>query len=125
MYLVWIFYGREILSFCRRQDPIEVMNTYLNFLFSHGVHVIAIFLQTLPVIELESLLHLSRLKSRIISSYWFDLLFSDDDNSNFMFFYGFFPELFNHHMAHQDAVFGIGSITMTSWNTALVYASWF
>jgi len=103
-----IFLAANYWSFCRRPRSIEGhLNTLLDFFFLIWSSCIAIFLTgLLPVIRTGNLLSSPDWKSRISSMLLVrSFISADDDNSNFIVFTAFFPELFNHQHGTSGKLF--------------------
>jgi hypothetical protein len=66
VFMAGLFLGRIIDEFAEGQDPIAFLNSFLIYFFL-GEFMYRYFVQKLPVVELESLLHLPIGKKKIVS----------------------------------------------------------
>ncbi|WP_075349800.1 DUF5687 family protein [Algoriphagus marinus] len=118
-----IFLPRIIDTLAEGQDPIVVLNSYLIFFFL-GEFMYRYFLQTLPVIELESLLHLPIGKGRIISMLLIRSFISALSVIAILLFLPSAFQIIAPEYGNSGAVFWIGSIVFTSW-TLHWFMLWF
>jgi hypothetical protein len=113
-----IFLPRIIDTLAEGQDPIVVLNSYLIFFFL-GEFMYRYFLQTLPVIELESLLHLPIGKARIISMLLIRSFISALSVIAILLFSPSAFQIIAPEYGNSGAVFWIGSIVLTSWDSRM------
>jgi hypothetical protein len=118
-----IFLPRIIGALAEGQDPIVVLNSYLIYFFL-GEFMYRYFLQTLPVIELESLLHLPIGKGRIISMLLIRSFISALSVIAILLFLPSAFQIIAPEYGTSGAVFWIGSIVLTSW-TMHWFMLWF
>jgi hypothetical protein len=110
-----IFLPRIIGTLAEGQDPIVVLNSYLVFFFL-GEFMYRYFLQTLPVIELESLLHLPIGKGKIISMLLIRSFISALSVIAILLFLPSAFQIIAPKYGTSGAVFWTGSIVLTSWS---------
>ncbi len=118
-----IFLPRIIELLAEGQDPIVVLNSYLIFFFL-AEFMYRYFLQTLPVIELESLLHLPIGKGRIISMLLIRSFISAMTLIPILLFLPSAFQIIAPEYGTTGAIFWIGSIAFTSW-TLHWFMLWF
>ncbi len=110
-----IFLPRIIALLAEGQDPIEVLNSYLIFFFLTEF-MYRYFLQTLPVIELESLLHLPIGKGRIISMLLIRSFISAMSLIPILLFIPSAFQIIAPIYGNSGAIFWASSIAFTSWS---------
>ena len=110
-----IFLPEIIDNFAAGQDPIVVLNSYLIYFFL-GEFMYRYFLQTLPVIELESLLHLPIGKAKIITMLLVRSFISALSVIAILLFLPSAVQLVAPEYGTRGAIFWIGSIVLTSWS---------
>ncbi|WBL43521.1 DUF5687 family protein [Algoriphagus halophytocola] len=109
-----LFLGRIVSELAEGQDPIEVVNSSLIFFFLVEF-MYRYFLQTLPVIELESLLHLPIGKRKIIHMLLVRSFISPLNIIAVLLFTPFgFLEV-GAQFGTANALFWIGNIVLISW----------
>jgi len=112
-----------IEHFADGKDPLEVLNSYLIFFFL-GEFMYRYFVQTLPVIELESLLHLPIGKKRIIHMLMIRSFISPLSIIALLLFLPFGVQVVLEKHTWMGLVTWLGSILMTSW-TIHWFMLWF
>jgi len=118
-----IFLPRIIDALAEGQDPIEVLNSYLIYFFLVEF-MYRYFLQKLPVLDLESLLHLPIGKRRIISILLLRSFISAMSIIPILLFLPSAFQIIAPEYGSSGAVFWIGSIVFTSW-TLHWFMLWF
>jgi hypothetical protein len=102
----------EILA--PNQDPIVVLNSYLIYFFLLEF-MYRYFLQKLPIVDLESLLHLPLGKAKIMHSLLLRTFFSPITIIALLLFLPFSLEVIASQYNSASAFFWLGSILLTSW----------
>ena len=118
-----IFLPRIIDALAEGQDPIEVLNSYLIYFFLVEF-MYRYFLQKLPVLDLESLLHLPIGKRRIISILLLRSFISAMSIIPILLFLPSAFQIIAPEYGSAGVVFWIGSIVFTSW-TLHWFMLWF
>lgn len=96
------------------QDPLEVLNSYL-FYFFLTEFMYRYFLQSLPVVDLESLLHLPLGKVKIMHSLLARTFFSPLSIITFLLFLPFSMDVIAAQDDLMSGFFWVGFLVLTSW----------
>jgi hypothetical protein len=112
-----------IESVAENQDPLHVLNSYLIFFFL-GEFMYRYFIQKLPVIELESLLHLPIGKRRIIHMLLIRSFISPLSIIALLLFLPFALQVVGDQYGWLGVINWLGAILLTSW-TIHWFMLWF
>lgn len=105
---------RIIENLAEGQNPLDVLNSYLIYFFL-GEFMYRYFIQKLPVVDLESLLHLPIGKKRIVSILLLRSFISPLSIIALLLFLPFGLEVVGNEYGWQGVVTWLGSILLTSW----------
>ncbi len=114
---------RIVETLAEGQDPLEVVNSYLIYFFLFEF-MYRYFVQTLPVIELESLLHLPIGKAKIIHMLLIRSFISPISIIALLLFLPFALEVVQAQAGALGALYWISCILLTSW-TIHWFMLWF
>jgi hypothetical protein len=109
------FLKRIVEHLAEGQDPLAVLNSYLIYFFL-GEFLYRYFIQSLPVVELESLLHLPIGKKKIIHSLLIRSFISPLSLIALLLFLPFALEVVGGKYGWVGIITWLGSILMTSWS---------
>ena len=112
-----------ISELAESQDPLEVLNSYLIYYFLFEF-MYRYFIQKLPVVELESLLHLPIGKARIMHILLLRSFISPLSIISLLLFLPFSVDVVASQFGVMAAGFWLGSILLTSW-TIHWFMLWF
>ncbi|MDF2159028.1 DUF5687 family protein [Algoriphagus sp. CAU 1675] len=123
VFLAGLFLGRIIEQLAEGQDPLTVLNSYLVFFFLTEF-MYRYFIQKLPVVELESLLHLPIGKNKIIHMLLVRSFISPINLIALLLFLPFGVQVIFPEFGLMSLLGWIGSILLTSW-TLHWFMLWF
>ncbi len=118
-----LFLKLIITALAEGQDPMVVLNSYLIYYFMFEF-MYRYFIQKLPIVELESLLHLPIGKARIMHILLLRSFISPLSIISILLFLPFTIDVVASQFGGMAASFWLGSIILTSW-TLHWFMLWF
>ncbi len=123
VFMAGLFLGRIIDEFAEGQDPIAFLNSFLIYFFL-GEFMYRYFVQKLPVVELESLLHLPIGKKKIVSVLLLRSFLSPLNVIALLLFLPFGVEVVQEEYGVLGLVSWLGTLLCLSW-TLHWFMLWF
>ncbi|MCE2779872.1 MAG: DUF5687 family protein [Algoriphagus sp.] len=115
VFMAGLFLGRIIDEFAEGQDPIAFLNSFLIYFFL-GEFMYRYFVQKLPVVELESLLHLPIGKKKIVSVLLLRSFLSPLNVITLLLFLPFGVEAVQEEYGVLGLVSWLGTLLCLSWS---------